>query len=167
MDEHEPRSKTFRRGRDISAVVAVVTLVAALVFNGFQVRASSEQLKQSERSLALQRQVNDFQTLIAVSTTLEKSQAKMNEILSGSRNLNSQAAVLGLIAALRPNEPIAFALNHGIVEIPGASALWGNLLACNWQFATHNKFAARFPRYFPELVAYVKHRPEAARVGCL
>lgn len=156
MDEPEPRSKTFRAGRDISAAVAVASLVAALIFNGFQLRDSAEQLKQSERSLALQRQVNDFQTLIAVSSTLEKSQAKMNEIISRSGNLNSQAAVLGVVAALRPNEPIAFALNHGIVQIPGASALWGNLLACNWQLARQNKYAPRFPRYFPELVAYVR-----------
>lgn len=170
MDEPEPRSKTFRVGRDISAAVAVASLVAALVFNGIQVRDSAEQIKQSERSLALQRRANEFQTLIAVSSTLNKSQDKMNAIVSRTKKVKNEAEILGLVAALRPNEPIAFALNHGLVEIPGASAQWGNLLACNWQYAASNQYRDRLTRYFPELFAYVQrpeHRRQFARVGCL
>lgn len=160
MGDQERASKTVRRGRDISVAVAIVSLIAALIFNGIQVRNSAQQIKQNQRSLALQRKANDFQTLIAVSSTLEKSQAQMDQILTRaherSKDINSPANVGGLIAALRPNESIAFALNHGLVDVPGAKALWGNLLYCNWAFAGQTVYSGRFPRYFPELVAYVR-----------
>lgn len=161
MEDQERGGKRVRRGRDISVAVAIVSLIAALVFNGIQVRNSAQQIQQNQRSLALQRKANDFQTLIAVSSTLEKSQAQMNQINPRAKDINSTANALGLVAALRPNESIAFALNHGLVDVPGARTLWGNLLYCNWRFAQGTMYSGRFPRYFPELVAYV-HRLQSS-----
>ena len=72
---------------------------------------------------------------------------------------------------MRRNEPIAFALNRGLVVIPGAERLWGNLLYCNWRFIQASPYRARFPRHLPETVRYVKkyerERPNADDEGCL
>lgn len=87
MEDQERGGKRVRRGRDISVAVAIVSLIAALVFNGIQVRNSAQQIQQNQRSLALQRKANDFQTLIAVSSTLEKSQAQMNQINSRAKDI--------------------------------------------------------------------------------
>ena len=57
--------------RDISVVVGVLSLIAAVIFNAIQVRDSARSNEQSSRALELQRRSTDFQTLMSVSSTLQ------------------------------------------------------------------------------------------------
>jgi hypothetical protein len=138
-------------GRDISVVVGALSLIVAVGFSAIQARDSARSIDQSQRSLALQQQANNFQTLISVSSTLQRSRAQLDQIVSGGKQRPS-----ALLEALRPNESIAFALNRKLVAIPGAEMLWGNLLYCNWRLAQSSVFRGRFPPYFPETVRYVR-----------
>ena len=92
----------------------------------------------------------------------------MDTVLSRSAKTPQDVLALRLVAALRPNEPIAYALNHGLVQIPGAARLWGNTLTCKWRFAQRGNYGGRVPRYFPELTRYVRSAPPAIRrASCL
>jgi siroheme synthase len=53
-DDHEPSGTRRRAGRDISVVVGVLSLIAAVVFSGIQVRDSAQSITQSRQSLELQ-----------------------------------------------------------------------------------------------------------------
>jgi hypothetical protein len=148
-------------------VVAVLSLIAALVFSALQMRDSARSIDQSQRSLALQQRANDFQTLISVSTTLQRSHEQLTEILVKDGRLGAVTSPR-LIEALRPNETIAFSLNRKLVSMPGAETVWGNLLYCNWQMARQSVYRARFPPYFPELVRYVRtYKREHPDARCL
>jgi hypothetical protein len=155
--------------RDISVVVGVVSLIAAVIFSGIQVRDSARSIEQNRRSLELQKRSTDFQTLISVSSALQRSTAELERSLSSGDK--DGPAIAPMLSAMRRNEPIALALNRGLVVIPGAERLWGNLLYCNWRFIQASPYRARFPRYIPETVRYVKkyerERPNADNVGCL
>jgi hypothetical protein len=161
----DSEQRPWRRpaGRDISVVVAVLSLIAALVFSALQMRDSARSIDQSQRSLALQQRANDFQTLISVSTTLQRSHEQMTElILRGGGGASTSTR---LVEALGPNETIAFSLNRRLVSMPGAETLWGNLLYCNWRMARGSTYGNRIPPYFPELARYVqtyeRERPDA------
>ena len=153
MADSEQRAKRLPAGRDISVVVAVVSLIAALVFSAIQVRDSARSIDQSQRALALQRRANEFESLISVSSTLQRSHAQLTGLVSHG---HGTGASVRMVEALRPNETIAFALNRELVSTPGAEVLWGNLLYCNWQLAQQSVYSGRFPPYFPEIVRYVK-----------
>ena len=155
-------------GRDLSVVVGVASVIVALVFSALQMRSSAQQIRQGQDSLLLQRRAVQLQTLLDVSSRLDGSRNRMDAVLSNASKTTAHVTQLRLTAALRPNEPIAHAINHGLVRIPGAARLWGNTLSCNWRFAQQGKFGARLPRYFPELSTYVRRSPPAIRNGsCL
>jgi hypothetical protein len=149
-------------------MVGVASVVVALVFSALQMRSSSEQIRQGQESVTLQRNAAQLQTLLEVSTRLDASRSGMDTAFLNASKASEDVQALRLIAALRPNEPIAYALNHRLVRIPGAARLWGNTLRCNLLFATQGKYGGRVPRYFPELVRYVRTAPPAIKNGsCL
>jgi hypothetical protein len=168
MGDAEGRKRSFSISRDASVAIALLSLIAALVFSAIQVRDSSRQSDQSQHSLALQQQANDFSTLMEVSSRLPSSHARLERLVARGQ-LRSTSTNLGIVEALGPNEPIAFALNRGLVRIKGAHLLWGNTLLCNWEFAQQSPYADRFPRYFPEFVRYAKRAKRSGRVttSCL
>jgi hypothetical protein len=169
VSDVKPASTRQRATRDISVVVGVVSLIAAVTFSGIQVRDSARSIEQNRRALELQKRSTDFQTLISVSSALQRSTAEVEQSIR--RRGEHGPAVAPMLSALRRNEPIAFALNRGLVVIPGAERLWGNLLYCNWRFIQTSPYRARFPRHLPETVRYVKRyereRSDAEGVGCL
>jgi hypothetical protein len=164
-------------------IVAILSLIAALVFSAIQARDSAQSihqtkqsleqtdrsLGQSQQSLILQSRANDFQTLISVTSTLQQSHAQLIELILHRDNTWSKRPIgygVRLAEALRPNEPIAFALNHHLVALAGAQELWGNLLVCNRQTVGYAEgmapLSTRLERRevapakdFPELVKYV------------
>jgi hypothetical protein len=118
--------------RDLSVIVGILSLIAAVIFSAIQVRDSARSNEQSSRALELQRRATDFQTLMAVSATLQQSTAQIERAFD-SVDVDHPPPPGPLVSAMRRNEPIAFALNRGLVVIPGAERLWGNLLYCNWR----------------------------------
>jgi hypothetical protein len=165
VSDADTPSRRQHSARDISVVVGVLSLIAAVIFSAIQVRDSARSNEQSSRALELQRRATDFQTLMAVSATLQQSVAEVER--AGSDD-DHPPPVGPLLAAMRRNEPIAFALNRGLVVIPGAERLWGNLLYCNWKNIQASPYRARFPRYVPEIVRYVKkYERERPSEGCL
>jgi hypothetical protein len=165
-DADTPSTKR-NAARDLSVIVGVLSLIAAVIFSALQVRDSARSNEQANRALALQRRSTDFQTLISVSATLQQSTAQIERALIGVDG-DHPPPPGPLVSAMRRNEPIAFALNRGLVVIPGAERLWGNLLYCNWRSIQTSPFAGRFPRYVPETVRYVKkYEREQSREGCL
>jgi hypothetical protein len=162
-----PDTSRRRTTRDISVVVGIVSLVAAVIFSGIQVRDSARSIEQSRRALELQQRSTDFQTLISVTSALQRSTTEVER--AGSKG--SREALAAMLSAMRRNEPIAFALNRGLVVIPGAERLWGNLLYCNWRSIQGSPYRARFPRYLPETVRYIetyeREQPNARELGCL
>jgi hypothetical protein len=156
-------SRRTPSGVDISVIVGLASVVVALVFSALQLSSSSEQLTQAREALTLQREAEQLETLLAVSSKLDASRSRMDAILVEQDKLPDNVLALRLVAALRPNESIAYALNHRLVKIPGAARLWGNTLVCNWRFAQQGVYGARVPRYFPELARYVRTAPAAVR----
>jgi len=155
--------------RDISVIVGVASLIAAVVFSAIQVRDSARSNEQSRQALELQRRSTDFQTLITVTSALQQSITEAENSLDGAdEDRNGYPALAPMLSSMRRNEPIAFALNRGLVVIPGAERLWGNLLYCSWMYMQRSPYSSRFPRHLPETVRYVRRyerdRPDE---GCL
>jgi hypothetical protein len=164
-DADAPR-RGQRTTRDISVVVGVISLIAAVIFSGIQARDSARSIEQSRRALELQQRSTDFQTLMSVTSALQRSIAEVEESLGPGGD--NPPPVAPMLSAMRRNEPIAFALNRGLVVIPGAERLWGNLLYCNWRFIQASPYRARFPRHLPETVRYVKkYEHERPNEDCL
>jgi hypothetical protein len=174
VGDTEARRRPDRR--DIPLIVAILSLIAALVFSAIQARDSAQSihqtkqsLDQTKQSLILQSRANDFQTLISVTSTLQRSHAQLIELILHRDNTWSKRPIgygVRLAEALRPNEPIAFALNHHLVALAGAQELWGNLLVCNRQTVGYAEgmppLSTRLERQevapvkdVPELVKYV------------
>ena len=169
MSDADSSSTRQSATRDISVVVGVISLIAAVIFSGIQVRDSARSIEQNRRALELQKRSTDFQTLISVSSALQRSTAEVERSISSGGE--DGPAIAPMLSAMRRNEPIAFALNRGLVVIPGAERLWGNLIYCNWRFIQASPYRARFPRHLPETVRYVKKYerevPNAEDKGCL
>ena len=164
----EAKGRHTPSGRDLSVMVGVASVIVALVFSALQLRSSSTQIRQGQQSLASQRKADQFQTLLEVSARLDASRSRMDQVLVASSKTEEDVLALRLIAALRPDESIAYALNHRLVRIPGAAQLWGNTLVCNWRFATRGIYGGRVRGYFPEIARYVRTAPSAIRSGsCL
>jgi hypothetical protein len=169
VTDPDTSSARKRATRDVSVVVGVISLIAAVIFSGIQVRDSARSIEQNRRALELQKRSTDFQTLISVTSALQRSTAEVEQAISSGDKYGPPIAPM--LSAMRRNEPIAFALNRGLVVIPGAERLWGNLLYCNWRFIQASPYRARFPRHLPETVRYVKkyerEQPNAKEEGCL
>jgi hypothetical protein len=164
-DTRNPRQ---HKTRDISVVVGIISLVAAVIFSAIQVRDSARSNEQSRRALELQQRSTDFQTLITVSTALQRSITEAEHALTSAGDDGEYPPVGPMLSAMRRNEPIAFALNHGLVVIPGAERLWGNLLYCNWKYVQASPYRARFPRHLPETVRFItKYERERPNDDCL
>ena len=148
MSDADTPNRRQHAARDISVVVGVLSLIAAVIFSAIQVRDSARSNEQSSRALELQRRSTDFQTLMSVSSTLQQSITEVERSILGDGD--DPPPIGPMLAAMRRNEPIAFALNRGLVVIPGAERLWGNLLYCNWKYIQTSPYRARFPRHVPE-----------------
>ena len=167
MSDADTQSTRQNAKRDISVVVGVLSLIAAVVFSAVQVRDSARSNAQSSRALALQQRSTDFQTLMSVSAALQQSITEVERSIGGDDD--KPPRIGPMLSAMRRNEPIAFALNRGLVVIPGAERLWGNLIYCSWRYIQNaSPYRARFPRHLPETSRYVKkYERERSREGCL
>ncbi len=102
---------------------------------------------------------------MTVTSALQRSIAEVERSIG---DVNDPLPVGPMLSAMRRNEPIAFALNRGLVVIPGAERLWGNLLYCSWKYIQRSPYRGRFPRHIPETVRYVKkYERERPNEGCL
>jgi len=145
-------------GWNASALIALTSVLLALVYNTVQVRNSSRQLNQAQRSLELSSRANTFSTLMQMHDRIVRADAATSKAVLSYRAHASPAAATALINAITPLEGVVYALDHQIVPLPGANDLWTNYLVCDYRSA-EQQLGPTLAGYVPELARFSARHP--------
>jgi hypothetical protein len=130
----------------IGSLVAAVSLVVALAFNGIQLRAARDAVRQSRDATELQvfTQLNAL-----VNDSVERFSPSAKE-WSSKQLTDSDAQTLSL--AVNNGEYLAWLFNDGYIHLAGARALWGPVMRCLYNDVAHFGYA----QYAPNLTRFAK-----------
>lgn len=150
------------RGREklatwIGVSVAVLSLVAALVFNGLQVRDSARAQRQAKTAteLALLAQIQSAMTESAYRRTPFVKQFR--ELRSHQRSSLGNKAFRVVAEEGSNMDYFAWLFNHGYVTADGAEELFGPQMVCEYQQAI-GPALEEAPLELPDLVEFIQER---------
>ena len=156
-------------------LVALASVLVALVFNALQVRDTARQANESQRSVAFTTLMNmydrivsaDHATTTAVSNAVTRVSKEMivkadeGDPSAGKRLLKAQQELLDAIAAL---DGVVSALDNDVVPLAGARELWTNYLVCDYrevrrEFERQGVSVRGLEGYFPHLASFNERHP--------
>jgi hypothetical protein len=155
--DRERGEKAARAAAWAGVAVAVAGLIAALVFNGFQVRDSAKAQRQSKiaTELALLAQI---QSTLTESAYRRVPFAKQFRALrEGSRANLSNAAYRAVAEEGANMNYFAWIFNHGYIAADGADDLFGPQMICEFKQAVVPAFEEP-ARELPDLVEFIQER---------
>ena len=183
QDDTTANRQNRSRRLDASVLLALASVLVALVFNAVQVRATARQLNQGQQSLAFTTLTNmsDRVTQADVATTKAVLEAEFTidkKTLDEARKAdkagttNSPAlkkvvtAQAALLAAITPLDGVVTALDSGTVPVEGARGLWTTFLVCDYR-EVRDEFKRQqepfnlktFDAYVPHLAAFNRRHP--------
>jgi hypothetical protein len=146
-DENDTIATRQNRSRrwDASILIALASVLVALIFNALQVRNTARQFSQGQQSLAFTTLTNmsDRVTKADVATTKAVLDAGLTideeTIREAAQNTESTAfrklatTQAALIAAITPLDGVVTALDSETVPVTGATELWTNFLVCDYR----------------------------------
>jgi hypothetical protein len=145
------------RWEAVSGTIAVVSLVAALVFNGLQVRESASAQRQARLATELGL-LTQLQGVMNESVFSRVPYARQFEDLAAGRRTTVTHAAYEAVAREASNmDYFAWLFNHGYLTTPGADRLWGPRMICEWKQAFAPVFA-HATQDLPELLKFVRER---------
>jgi hypothetical protein len=185
-DQDETTANRQNRSPRLNAsiLVALASVLVALVFNALQVHDTARQLNQGQQSLAFTTLTNmsdrvtkaDVATTKAVldalltidDETLQKAKKDEQAQTTNSPALKKVAtAQAALLAAITPLDGVVTALDSGTVPVAGATGLWTNFLVCDYR-EVRDEFkreqggdfdAEAFDAYVPHLARFNSRHP--------
>jgi hypothetical protein len=134
MAESEKEKPQRASWQAISAAIAILTLAAALVFNGLQLRSSADAQRQSKLAteLGLLTQLQDVMNKSIASRVPYDRQ--FQDLRAGRRPLTLDA--YRAVSQEGSNmDYFAWLFNNGYLTAPGADRLWGPRMICEWNKA--------------------------------
>jgi hypothetical protein len=154
-----PRSRRW----DASLLVALASVLVALVFKALQVHGTARQLNQSQQNLA-------FTTLMNMSDRIAKADLDTtNAALLRASNQEKKTATrqTASLAAIIPLEGVVAALERHVVSVAGARELWTTFLVCDYREVRdqlkeeqRDKFDLKaFNAYLPRLAGFNARHP--------
>jgi hypothetical protein len=139
-------------------LIALASVLIALVYNGLQVRNGARQLEQSQRSLALSSRANTFATLMQMHDRIVRADAATTKAILSYRAHGSTANAAAMINAITPLEGVVYALQHRIIPLAGANRLWTTYLVCDFRSA-EKELGPTLAAYVPALAHFAaRHR---------
>jgi hypothetical protein len=163
MTTAEAAARRWSRPEWVSVIVAALSLATAIGFNGVQVlrntqeaQRSTQQAKLNNEQARLSRETAQLQLLNSVGLDYAKardagtnsSQARA-DVNAGRRLGDSEPLFLSVELEITLAERLAYILNEGYVDLPGAVSPGG--LVCTWR-----RFLALAPPYYAKYV-YWRH----------
>jgi hypothetical protein len=150
------RRRRFSR-EGLSVAIAAVSLAAALVFNGIQVRGSAEAQRQAKTATELGL-LTQLQSALTASVYSRVPYAtEFQQLRAGQRSALSSQAYRAVSEEAANMDYFAWLFNNGFIRTPGAERLWGPLMICEWKQA----FAPALTdpvRDLPNLFRFVQQR---------
>jgi hypothetical protein len=138
-------------------VVAVLGLIAALVFNGIQIRDSARAQRQSKTATELTLLAQIQSTLID-SAYRRTSYAKEFRELREGRRANLSRDAYRVVAEEGANmNYFAWLFNHGYLTADDADELFGPQMICEYKQAVVPALEEA-PRELPDLVEFIQER---------
>ena len=159
-----PRNRA-RLGAVIGGVVAVLSLIVALVFNGIQAHDSAVAQRESKLAseLSLMTQLQD-----SMNTTVYKRVQfgrQFSQMRAGRRAELSPPAYRAMSEEAANMDYFAWLFNSGFLNADGADRVWGPRMICEYQRA----FAPALPdpaQELPELLYFIESRgPRLSHLG--
>ena len=154
----DPAAKrTGNRWAAVSGVVAALSLAAALIFNGIQVRDGAEAQRQAQiaTELSLLTQLQSSMSDSVYSRVRYNRQFR--ELRAGQRNGLTSPAYRALAEEGANMDYFAWLFNNGYLTADGADALWGPRMVCEYKRAfalgLHNP-----TRDLPNLLLFIQQR---------
>ena len=180
-DEAAGESRRRARSLDATVLVALASVVVALVFNGLQIRNSAEQLDQGQRNLDRSVRADEFTTFIemhdrvvrAHDETLTSSVAFL-KLCRGDDTGRCRGrpdmfvpAALEVLQDITPFEGVVYALERGVLPAEAAK-VWTLYLVCDYRTAARELISANLAGsgggpglagYTPRLARFAREHP--------
>jgi hypothetical protein len=140
-----------------SATVAALSLAAALVFNGIQVRDSADAQHQAKLATELGL-LTQLQTVMSQSVYSRVPYKRQFQELRAGRRAGLTASAYRVTAQEASNvDYFAWLFNNGYLDARGADELWGPRMICEYKqaFAPALQGAAQD---LPDLLAFIQKR---------
>jgi hypothetical protein len=147
----------------VTGSIAVFSLVAALVFNGIQVRDSARSQRQTKLATELAL-LTQLQGVLNQSVYSRVPYAQEFRDLSTGRRKNLSPAAYRVVVEEAANmDYFAWLFNRGFLTTRGADRLWGPRMICEWQQAIAP--AIQNPsQHLPNLLRFVQARRTLTQV---
>jgi hypothetical protein len=148
----------------VSVAIAAIGLVAALVFNGLQVRDSAEAQRQAKSAteLGLLTQLQGVMSESLYSRVPYKEQFR--RLRAGLPGRLTPAAYRVMVEEASNMDYFAWLFNEGYLTAPGADELWGPRMICEFK----QVFAPGFEnpaREVPDLYRFIQERPRLLQLA--
>jgi hypothetical protein len=131
-DDTRGGSRTRSRSLDATVVIALASVLVAVIYNGLQVRNTARQLDQSQSNLELSTRANTVSTFMEMHDRIVHAHIEMNKSILAYAADSSEANTVRVIDAITPLEGIVYALDHHYVP-RGAAGLWRSYLVCDYE----------------------------------
>lgn len=157
-DRVDGGSRGGRRGWrwDASVLVALASVAVALGYNAIQARDNARQVQISQRALKLSVAGTQLANVLDLHAKIADADRRTNDAFAAlSEPEPRPEQVARLVQAVTPLEGIAYAIGHGLVAIPRATALWRRYLVCAFYTARAGAGPA-MDSYVPELARFAK-----------
>jgi hypothetical protein len=141
----------------ISAAIAILSLAAALVFNGLQVRSSANAQRQSRLAteLGLLTQLQDVMNTSVASRVPYARQ--FQDLRAGRRGQLTPDAYQAVIQEGSNMDYFAWLFSSGYLTAPGADRLWGPRMICEYKQALAPAISDP-AQALPNLVQFIQER---------
>ena len=153
-----PADGSSRRVRSWNAplLVALASVLVALIYNGVQASNTAKQLDQGQETLELSRQAETFATLMEIHDRIVRAGAETNNAAAALGDSPSYPELIRLLNAITPLEGVVFTLEEGVLPA-GTERLWARYLACDYQLASAEKaLGSGLARWVPKLSGFAE-----------
>jgi hypothetical protein len=151
------------RFRDVTVLIALASLLVAVIYNGIQVSNTADQLEQGQRSLELSSRANQLATfmnmhdrIVRANAETDKSSVAVCRAVRCSGELEADNAKLRVLDAITPLEGVVFALEHEALPA-GTEEVWTNYAVCDYQ--TAKEVLGDLADWVPNLADFAERHP--------
>jgi hypothetical protein len=168
MSDDDRSDVGLPRGRrgwrwDAPVLVALVAVPVAVADNAIQARDNARLVENSQHALQLTVAGTRLANLLDLQAKIADADRRTNEAFAAASGRGQGPKQIGqLVQAVTPLEGIAYAIRHGLIAIPRASALWRRYLVCA-SYTARAKVGGTLDSYVPELARFAK--AERSKLG--
>jgi hypothetical protein len=164
---------------DAPVLVALASVLVALVYNGVQARDSAEQLQQGRDNLARSARADEFTTFMEMHDRIVRTDTETNESIVAYLEAcgpeadpcfsrRGQLAALKMVRDITPFEGVVHALERGVLPAE-TGKVWTSYLVCDHRAVarlTAGTLGRGLASYVPRLASFARNHPVPKEV-CL